>query len=505
MSFRLLSVVLIPLTIATAVRSLNQADDTCSPAVLAAMSPRARKLAEKQSAIDLKNDRFTPQISNDNHERVPGLGRVVLGERIAQGRYANVFTLASHPKFVIKYETNCSRLKLSVHPLLMDFWLGVLAADADVAARPRFVSPAALLQGQSSVKISFAMGNTSWDQCVTRGGVVRFMVIERMGACAATRTRGIPDFRAGIEAGTHVFYLLMKLHRAGVFHGDIHAGNVCESRTKPGFFRLIDFGHGGFVEAETDDQSPNPMGVHSRLTAWQLAGKPFARRDDIYKSIELMARIAIGPGMWRVPEQLAENNSTSLIIWKQSGSPFVPSPELSAFDNLRHLTSGAQLFIKRTLSEIVKMARARDSVHTPIPYGPIIAHIHSILPVLESAAPPVTPISDSETAASISVRTALSTTATASPMTPTGIPSRAEAPFGVTASLVGSRGGRWRSLTGRGSKGPSKQMPSAPPDEEDATPDYVIRRGWCSILRLRRRRRHGNKRLIHPLDLDLHS
>ena len=450
MVLNLASLVVVTLFVfATPTVSLRQTADECSPAALDGMSPRARKLAEGQPTIDAANDRYTPRLSDDSFEDVPILGRVEIGDLIGRSRTSTIFVLESHPDYVIKYQTNCDLLRSDVHPLLTDYWLGLRAALAGAGARPFSVSPAALLRdGYSKRKIYSTMDDSSFHNCTRDGGVVRYMVMERMGQCTHSHTL-TPNFRAAIEAGNNVVHLLQLLHNAGIYHGDIHVGNVCESRTTPGAYRLIDFGLGGFIDGESDGPVRRPHGVHPLLTEWQLLGKEFARRDDIYRSMELMATIAIGKKIWDIPKRWARDDPESLLRWKQHGSPFVVSPDVDAFAQLTHMTPDAQAIVRDTLARVVQMARLLESVSTPIPYDRIRADLNSVIILLDTAV------------------TSTTTVTTSAPDCPelTPLP-----PVGCVS--------RWRrSLAGL--RYVPVPMTVIAPSADDESPDSVRRSRWC--------------------------
>ena len=172
------------------------------PVVLSNLSPRMRALAMAQPAIDAENDAYTPQLETD-FEDVPELGRIELGHRIGQSDFGVVFTVKDHPELVIKYQSNCDSLDQNDHPLMVDFWLGSIAADAGVAARPHFVSPPVRLI--LSNKTESVMTEVELIDCRRDGGLVRFMVMDHAGDCLggaghrAWRIRHWRGRRGGID------------------------------------------------------------------------------------------------------------------------------------------------------------------------------------------------------------------------------------------------------------------------------------------------------------------
>ena len=376
------SVLLLALCAAPQVNSLRQTPNECSADVLAEMSPRMRRLAESQPVIDAGHDDYTPMLTDDHFEVIPTLGQVVLGSRLAQNKYSTVFNLTSHPGLLIKYQTDCQQLGAAVHPLLSDFWPSREAAKINASAKPVFISPAASLLGATGRKTSFTMAHHALRDCEASGGVVRFMVMEHLDACL-DRHPLVPNMERAILSGVQIIALLERLHNAGIFHGDIHSGNICLSRTTPGQLRLIDFGLGGFTDGESDELSSSPWLPHESVTEWQLRGFPSARRDDIYRTIEMVASFAVGPSMWTKAHSWAWGNVNKLLEWKQHGSPFV-TPVANAAHLIPGLPPHMRADVSASLDAAVAKARALVSVSTPIPYDSIIADLLSVLRIIDT-------------------------------------------------------------------------------------------------------------------------
>ena len=369
----------------TTAAPLRQTANVCSSAALKAMCPRMRRLAEQQPEIDRSHDEFTPQLWNDDVELVPHLGRVRLGERIGRTAYALVFLLASDPNYIIKYKTNCDHSTGKLHPLLADFWLGYAAWKAGIAPAPIFVSPAAVTKGSRSRKVMFSMESAALAKCGRDGAVVRFMVMQRAGTCL-NRYVATPDMGRAIGLGNKIISVLRTLHVAGIFHGDVHAGNICESRHDREKLLLIDFELGGFTESESDAVLRRGMQLHEVLTPWQIQSHSFARRDDLYKTMEAIGFLSCGPGFWTQPRALAEaGERVSLLAWKTSGSPF-RTPVFDPIDNLTHVSVDDRGEIARTLHEVVTFIRALVSVKSVIPYDPILTQLRGVRNIIAQLA-----------------------------------------------------------------------------------------------------------------------
>ena len=362
----------------------RQTANACSQDVLSGLSPSARALAVRQPFADVAHEYFTPRLFTGEYERIPELGQVVLGERISRNRYSTVFRLQSHPEYVIKYQSNCRSLDRAVHPLLMDFWLGRIAAEVNVSANPIFVSPAVALEDAPFMtpKIAFRMNQLDLDMCRTQGGVVRFMVMERLVTCLSGTVTAKPNLHLGVQVGIQMMVILHQLHNAGVYHGDIHAGNVCQSRTDPGILKLIDFGTGGFVEEETEIRDRGPLRSHAAMTEWQMDGHSSTRRDDMYKAMELVAFIAVGHSWWTLPELWAQFDRPKLIAWKQRGSLFL-TDKVDAVKNGTSLSEEDQDWVRATLDGAVDTVRRLARVEQWMPYGKIQADFIVVSHVLD--------------------------------------------------------------------------------------------------------------------------
>ena len=209
---------------------------------------------------------------------------------------------------------------------------------------------------------------------------MRFMVMKRMGPCLSERVADTSNLHLGVQVGVQMMHLLRRLHNAGIYHGDIHAGNVCESRSEPEVFKLIDFGFGGFVEGESFDAgSRGPIRTHASLTEWQLNGYRPSRRDDVYKAVELVAFIAVGHSFWDLPDLWAEMDRPKLIAWKQSGSLF-RTDEVDPVGNATNVPMEIQEWMRFTLDDAVDTAR-----HTrgAIRYGKIQSDLSAVCEVLD--------------------------------------------------------------------------------------------------------------------------
>ena len=305
-------------------------DDMLTDEQLSLLSPRTHALAVAQPDLDAALDAFTPLMGGEMHENVLGLDSITVGATIGRGRWSTVKAVIGQPRLALKYQLNCEQLNAELHPLLMDYWLGVAAAKVGAAAMPAFVSPAAALPPyNTTAKSDVVASETEWETCRAHGGVIRYMLMERVGECLSVfekrDTHGpYMSVHLATRVGIQVLSLLKRLHTSGIVHGDIHPGNICQKLNKPGEMTLIDFGTGLFVDAEITHRpvAGSLTWVHPAMSPWQLDGWGYSRRDDIYKLLFTMANLMIGESFWAHPFLRPGANPKDLLEWKLTGCIF---------------------------------------------------------------------------------------------------------------------------------------------------------------------------------------
>ena len=421
-------------------------DECTEEAVSAIRSPRMRGLALAQPAIDELNDEFAPswgdssQVADAIFETVPGIGRLTLATEVGRGTYATVFSVVERSDLVIKYQANCLELKRRVHPLLVDYWLAkvsgdtaeliakaqtdelIAAGDTNAYVRPTyptarvyFVSPPGALPKSRDKRTNFSSSLVERRKCTDNGGVVRFLVMERVTNCLATTVRGGsvsgvlgPESAIGVTAG--VVEVVERLHATGVIHGDIHQGNVCRRESAPGDgWVLIDLGMGSFVDSETDVGMALPEANHQFLTPWQLEGKALARRDDMYSCLHLGADLILGPALNlhalslirtipRTPThkrdpsspQIRGKDTSALLAWKRDGNIF-RTPIGDPIAELDATCVDESDRIDASLRGLLRRVSGLVSVTDPIPYQSIkgdLLNIQQLMTVCEVSTGP---------------------------------------------------------------------------------------------------------------------
>ena len=354
---------------------LKHTVETIDTAALAELSPRIRERVLAQAELDVANDAFTPQLE-ETFEDVPEFGRIFLGKAIAQADYSIVFTVLDHPELILKYQSNCDGFAHDVHSLLIDFLFGVEAAKLGVAARPRFISPPARMPNYS-VRKTAGLAGQAYEDCRTRGGLVRYMLMDNAVRCLDEG--GVLSPARAMAVGANLMRSLQTLHRAGIIHGDVHNGNVCmPGSEESNEVVLIDFGRARYIDEETDVRERERFSyIHTHFTPWQLDGRRYSLRDDVFKAVEAVATVLVGPSVWTVAIERSKGRPSGLLRWKEHAFIF----QSNDADPIR-LSSGLSprqvARAKSTLQKVLALVRGLHSVNDPIPYTKLISLFESV-------------------------------------------------------------------------------------------------------------------------------
>ena len=96
-----------------------------------------------------------------------------------------------------------------------------------------------------------------------------------------------------LKAGISVMSHLEQMHRGGLVHGDVHAGNIAYScddvHSDCETIVLIDFGDASNVGKGL--RTPSTF-IPYVLSPWQLLGRPRTHRDDVYRLVQVLANVA---------------------------------------------------------------------------------------------------------------------------------------------------------------------------------------------------------------------
>ena len=395
------------------VAPIRRVVENFSAGFLATLTPMMRKWAAAQAAMDAKYDRFAPSLEEGHFENVPGYGRLWLGELVSAGPYTTVFFVKNKVELLIKYQSNCMSPGSPpqplqplhwVHPLLRDYWLAKqaeeyaekLANDTGTdpvypTAKVYFVSPAGRMMANLNRKVEFI--NVNARACAKAGGVIRFIVMERLEKCVASglRTAEIAP-QVAIFRSLQLIHTVQRLHAAGVVHGDIHQGNVCQRQSTPEQITLIDLGNGVFVDMETEELRSLPTKGHIYRNPWELEGHRPARRDDMYNSLYLGAMLMIGwvrlekhTSKLLIGKPGAPVNTRALLHWKRNEYIF-RTPTFDPLTFVSGLTPDEKVAVETQLASVVEYANALPTAPEAIDYEFVKAALTHAVEILQASA-----------------------------------------------------------------------------------------------------------------------
>jgi hypothetical protein len=315
----------------------------------------------EQSSMDKKYRKFGPNLFS-NTEEIPDIGVVTLNEMIYQGPYSTVFTTFERHDIVIKYEVECQTTR--THPLIHDYAFSDRAFKlGEISPQPYFLSPAVPLPQRSTMKTDYTLKPQERHKCHVDGGLVRFMVLERVNYCYRQLTPGQISLQHVIMVGKLILDDLSSLHQEGIIHGDIHLGNICRRGDS---VVLIDFGLASFTDSLTGEDEKEGFGfVHPALTPWQLQNFPSSPRDDVFKLFFAMVDLLVP----RFTSLYKEKSGKDLLEWKSSGD-FLDAIDYRKYPNTP---------LKARFREVFDIIIGLDSPLSPIPYDEISQKWESIV------------------------------------------------------------------------------------------------------------------------------
>jgi len=284
-----------------------------------------REILHAQLVADSQNDFFAPDA--DDHlyglpQEYTPFGTFVLGDVFHIGDQSVIFEIHGHPELLIKYQTNCEEIDsypYSLHPLILDYWYMRESFMLGLSPEPLFLSPPSLFERLYGVendrKYIFKMDATDALGCTINAGVVRYMIMRRSPGVSLHLFRYrypnliLPmDIAANITSG--VIRGLQRLHtEARIVHGDIHNGNILVERNPENEqykILFIDFGRAFRDNESFTNDRVNEIGQwdHFLCSPWQMDGRAWGRRDDIYKAVQSFA-IVTNPTEYCAREEYA--------------------------------------------------------------------------------------------------------------------------------------------------------------------------------------------------------
>ena len=307
-------------------------------------------IIEAQIAFDTINDIYAP-IRDDGedapYEYTP-LGTLEIGQLIHSGDESAIFSIVQRPDLLIKYQANCDEIVPGthyLHPLILDFWYMRESFFHGLSPEPIFLSPPVLFRDMYELvgyrKLVFDMNVFAAADCALDGGVVRYLIMQRAPGMSLYQFR--KTFRnnivpMGIAAAIteKVVEGLSRLHQeAQIVHGDIHTGNIMVLKREDGQYEIqfIDFGRAFRDDRQLTTDRVFPVGYwnHFLCSPWQIDGRAWSRRDDVYKAIHGFANL-INPFQYKAREEalMAERGLQGSIELKLTRFMFQMPPVVTA-------------------------------------------------------------------------------------------------------------------------------------------------------------------------------
>ena len=186
----------------------------------------------------------------------------------------------------------------------------------------------------------------------------------------------------------HLLKYLEVLHSNGIVHGNLNSDNVMISGPHDGTegLHLIDFSKAFFHDhiADQEDIAVPPFGPVSDPLAspWELRGFTRGMRDDIYRALDVLARMINNRG-WEVNfDLIVRMGRSALLSWRLNGSIFEVngmSPFRAQFLGVSETTVQA---IRNRFSQIMEIVLNLIDINAIPPYTEIqqlLAEIHDLL------------------------------------------------------------------------------------------------------------------------------
>ena len=365
------------------------------PVALATIDPRIAEWKEAQERNDAEFANYTinPNILT---ESTP-FGDFTLKTKLYASEYSVVYTIWENRDYLIKYQTNCERSN-SLETLVRDFWFSNEVHKLERGPKPYFISPPVRLTKAQTEKFRFTMDQRHWRRCYTRGGTVRFMLIERIMGVSLQQYRrdhtpnGF-DMLLAVSDLYAIVSMIQKLHENDIIHGDIHSGNVMVYHNETdghAYLMLIDHGRAFFYDPnQSDDSVPEFNDCNSEIaTPWQLRGLPWGKRDDIYRAMDVFARL-VQPDEWkRHVRRLVELGDDAILDFRENefflDKPVgIASYGSSPFSKLRVSLEDAAA-IRQGFVDIMDRILAMDHVNSEPPYDYILDELEKIKSLLDA-------------------------------------------------------------------------------------------------------------------------
>ena len=292
-------------------------------------------------------------------------------------------------KLVVKYQTDCPDYPSAFeHPLVRELVFQEFAAQLGIAPVALYLSHSMQLPEWSETKLAGFCDHPIYNQFPN----VRFLVMERVGANLSKVWHAIADeMDLGflIRLLARSMELLRTLHMAGLVHGDIHVGNIAFRDSEAEWDRrnpdlvLIDFGKARFYPFDDDEllaAKAQPSDRIHHLSPWEIAGHRKAPRDDVYRLVEVFAKILQGETL--EPKYSRFCDKAEMLRWKSdSGNLFSISRDEYGVDPLSGLAEAPGIY--DLLEELTREIRSLTSPAALPDYATIGAILDRISQIVD--------------------------------------------------------------------------------------------------------------------------
>ena len=337
-----------------------------------------------QLEADRANRRFTPNLRTNHMSEETIIGKIEIGRQMYSGHAASIFYIPSRPDLLIKYQVQCADIGTELHPSLREAWFMNDANRSNLAPAIISVSPPTHVCLEQEGKCMFSMPRAKFAECVENGGIVRYTIMNNLSGCSIREYRdihaarnGAMKFRHAVGIGAAIVEALQRLHlRAHVVHGDIHAGNIMLYDKGGGedmFLALVDFGMASAYSRLLPEHPIRRLGGwrSAMNTHWQIEGYAWAARDDLFKTIHLVAHLMNPHRYHEIELRMQLDSFGELVGFKRRGNLF----QLDSFDPVEAI--GDSVFaenksrIRESLDEILRLVR-NVAINDPLPYAEVI-------------------------------------------------------------------------------------------------------------------------------------
>ena len=213
--------------------------------------------------------------------------------------------LLDEAKYVVKYLSNCLELVRDgdmKNSLVREYAIGASLGDIGIAPEHLWLSGVARWNSEYTRKFMPIVvsdpNQGDWMKlCESNKADVRFMIIEKVGL---TVGKFIHDHRdmpklsflhTVLRLGLESVNLMEKLHRTGIVHGDIHAGNVAFRNDESWDLVFVDFRQSASMYEDANLRKTLADANLVFLSKWELEGELYGYRDDAFRLFEMICEM----------------------------------------------------------------------------------------------------------------------------------------------------------------------------------------------------------------------